>query len=222
LQLHDIDPKSLLYGEQEKLLVNRGILENELMVSKAKTVALPSNIVKGSEGGGGFGKKSSSSSSSSANKAAAKSHAKVLTKEGVVRIDNVLSPALADTIRQSVYTMRQESETLVQSGTLPSISRFADVLLKSNRCDMTIPIGLPWVANALSSILVDSPVGKVMEVLLGQDCILYELSSLMSDPGSQRQVVHPDTPYREEPVLYTCFVALQDIEMDMGELLTVL
>ena len=38
----------------------------------------------------------------------------------------------------------------------------------------------------------------------------------MSDPGSQRQVAHPDTPWQEEPVLYTCFVALQDITPDMG------
>jgi ectoine hydroxylase-related dioxygenase (phytanoyl-CoA dioxygenase family) len=48
---------------------------------------------------------------------------------------------------------------------------------------------------------------------------LYELSCMMSDPGSQRQVVHPDTPCasaNEDPVLYTCFVALQDVQLDMG------
>lgn len=41
----------------------------------------------------------------------------------------------------------------------------------------------------------------------------------MSDPNSDRQVVHPDTPCQsrnEEPVLYTCFIALQDISLDMG------
>jgi ectoine hydroxylase-related dioxygenase (phytanoyl-CoA dioxygenase family) len=52
--------------------------------------------------------------------------------------------------------------------------------------------------------------------LLGKDAILYELSCMMRDPNSQRQVVHPDTPHKEEAVLYTCFVALQDISIDMG------
>ena len=40
----------------------------------------------------------------------------------------------------------------------------------------------------------------------------------MSDPGSQRQVIHPDTPCVDGkgPVLYTCFIALQDVTLDMG------
>jgi hypothetical protein len=38
----------------------------------------------------------------------------------------------------------------------------------------------------------------------------------MSEPNSQPQVVHPDTPHKEEAILYTCFVALQDISIDMG------
>ena len=114
--------------------------------------------------------------------------------------------------------MRAESETLVRDGTLPSLARFANVLFKQNRCDMTIPIGPTWVANALESILVHSPVGMTFQNLLGKQAILYELSCMMSDPNSQRQVVHPDTPAHDDqqPLLYTCFVALQDITMDMG------
>jgi len=40
----------------------------------------------------------------------------------------------------------------------------------------------------------------------------------MSDVGSQRQVIHPDTPFIDGkgPVLYTCFIALQDVTLDMG------
>ena len=38
----------------------------------------------------------------------------------------------------------------------------------------------------------------------------------MSDPSSNRQVLHPDTPHKDEPVLFTCFIALQDISLDMG------
>ena len=44
----------------------------------------------------------------------------------------------------------------------------------------------------------------------------YELASLVSDPGSQRQVVHPDTPARSRRSLVTVFVALQDVAPEMG------
>jgi ectoine hydroxylase-related dioxygenase (phytanoyl-CoA dioxygenase family) len=62
-----------------------------------------------------------------------------------------------------------------------------------------------------------------MEELISPEAVLYELSCLISDPGSQRQNVHPDNPVIEqsnlsgnEPTLLTCFVALQDINLDMG------
>jgi hypothetical protein len=48
------------------------------------------------------------------------------------------------------------------------------------------------------------------------DFVRIDLSCLMSDAKSQRQVVHPNTPHQpqEEAILYTCFVALQDISIN--------
>ncbi|KAL3941696.1 MAG: hypothetical protein SGBAC_003976 [Bacillariaceae sp.] len=212
------------------MLVERGKYEGELLSKSAhQPVPLEGNVVKGASGGGGFGGGSgggSASSKKSVLKTQAKAHAKVLREQGVVRIDNVLSKDLADSIRERVYQMREGSEKLVQSGAIPSLARFADVLLKENRCDMTIPLGVEcdddddkveeWVPQALASVLVESPVGGTYQNLLGAKAILREWSCLMSDPSSNRQVLHPDTPYQEEPVLYTCFIALQDIDLDMG------
>ena len=47
---------------------------------------------------------------------------------------------------------------------------------------------------------------------------LYELAALISDPGSQRQPLHSDFPYREGEgaAIVVAFVALQDVEPDMG------
>ena len=39
---------------------------------------------------------------------------------------------------------------------------------------------------------------------------------MTSDPGSPRQPIHPDNSWTPTPVLYTAFVALQDIDADMG------
>lgn len=205
----EYDPSTLLYAEHEKLLVSRGELEANLMTIP---IPLQANVVKGSGGGGGFG----GGSKKSLLQSQAKAHAKVLHEQGVVRIDNVLSSAQADVLRETVYSLRKESEMLVEEGKISQKDRFADVLLTHNRRDMTLPIGPEWVADALASILLESPVGRTVENLLGKKALLREWSCLMSDPGSQRQVAHPDTPWQEEPVLYTCFVALQDITPDMG------
>jgi ectoine hydroxylase-related dioxygenase (phytanoyl-CoA dioxygenase family) len=98
------------------------------------------------------------------------------------------------------------------------------VLLKTNRCDLLLPLAQQPL-KALSEVVVENKgvMGHVIEIMLGKQAVLYELSSLISDPGSQRQVVHPDTPYggaggagQSEPVLFSAFVALQDVELDMG------
>jgi ectoine hydroxylase-related dioxygenase (phytanoyl-CoA dioxygenase family) len=197
-------------------------------MAEATATPLQAVVVKGTGGKGGFGGSTSSSSSSSTKskaslKTQAKALAKVLQEEGVVRVDNVLSTATADAVRSYVYERREESLQMLQNKQIEYHHRFADVLLRDNRCDMPIPLGCnnPCIDTALYEVLVDSPVAGIMTQLLTDQAVLYELSTLISDPGSQRQVVHPDTPYgastdSDVPVLYTCFIALQDITLDMG------
>jgi ectoine hydroxylase-related dioxygenase (phytanoyl-CoA dioxygenase family) len=50
----------------------------------------------------------------------------------------------------------------------------------------------------------------------GEKARLCEFAALVSDPGSARQPVHPDTNYRRDRCVVTSFVALQDVESDMG------
>jgi ectoine hydroxylase-related dioxygenase (phytanoyl-CoA dioxygenase family) len=54
--------------------------------------------------------------------------------------------------------------------------------------------------------------------IFGNGAILHELLRLMSNAGSLHQVIHPDMPYvnGRGPALITCFVALQDISVEMG------
>jgi len=220
----------LLYQEQEKMIVSRGIMEEELM-SKNKLITelvSPNIHVRGMGSAGGFGggggkvggakQKGRSNKKNVAWKTEAAEYAKILERDGVVRIDNVLSPTLTDQIRKYAYDLRLTSEQEVREGKVQPIQRFADVLLKTNRCDLTIPLGEEIVSDALNQVLRESPVGYTISNILSESAVLYELSCLMSDPGSQRQVMHPDTPFIQGkgPVLYTCFIALQDIHLDMG------
>jgi len=208
-----------LYEIQEDILVKRGVHEEGLMSNNYSP--LKAQKVKGSGSGGGFG----GGNRKAGFKLEAKSCAKVLEREGVVRIDGALSNDIADSMREFVINLRQTAEEEVNSGTARSIDRFANVLLRKNRCDLKIPLGSKEVNEALHHVLCKSPVRQTIEELLSPDAILYELSCLISDPGSQRQVVHPDNPCvikgenikdNNEPVLLTCFIALQDIDMTMG------
>jgi ectoine hydroxylase-related dioxygenase (phytanoyl-CoA dioxygenase family) len=227
----DQQPVVGLYEMQEKLIIDRGAFEEELMANQCTPIEANKPKIRGVGKSGGFGggtgggggASGGGKSSSAGLKAEGKAHAKVLQKEGVVRIDNVLSASVVDELGEFVYELKEQAEQDVASGAVKSIYRFANVLLKTNRCDLTMPLGPDIVTRALVDVFLKSPVRYTIENLLGKNAILYELSCLISYPGSQRQVVHPDTPYGasggladDEPVLYTCFIALQDISLDMG------
>lgn len=217
-------PSHGLYEVQEEMLVKRGIYEETLMAAAGNNGSpLKANKPKGVGGSQkGFGGGGSSNKSRFSDEA--KSHAAVLRKEGVVRIDNVLSANLADRMRDFVLALRVDSLEQVAAGTLKNSDRFADVLLKSNRCDLKIPLGYNGslenpAMEVLQHILCQSAVKDTIAASLTDQAVLYELSCLISDPGSQRQVIHPDNPYlpnREDPTLITCFIALQDVDVSMG------
>lgn len=44
-------------------------------------------------------------------------------------------------MRDYVYRLRQTSEEEIEAGTVKPIQRFADVLLRKDRCDLTISLG---------------------------------------------------------------------------------
>lgn len=237
----------LLYQVQEDMLVQRGMYEQELM-SRCLTRSLESPTVKKGVSGKkkGFGGGTSMGPSPISNKSnkslfatEAALYASILRTDGVVRIDNVLTDECADELLDFVTALRQTSLEQVAAG-MP-MNRFADVLLRSNRCDLKLPLGnIPSTSNekstkgtitllssspspvmkAMFDVLCHSALPETLEVAgLSKDAILHELSCMISDPGSQRQVIHPDTPYMataDHPTLLTCFIALQDIDESMG------
>lgn len=50
----------------------------------------------------------------------------------------------------------------------------------------------------------------------GEDPELWELAAAVSAPGAAPQVVHADTKFVADPCLFTAFVALQSVTIDMG------
>ena len=180
-----------------------------------------------------------------------------IREDGLVRIDNVLSGAKADELRDYLIDLRKRAKESVENGEIEdSQQRFADVLLNQNRCDLKIPLGPKPVHEALLDVLdedssdgtnkVASPslVRNVIEGVFdhycspsnptGSQASLWELNCFMSNSGARRQLVHADCVCLEgipgldhtdtnspsdpagEPILLTCFIALQDIDPSMG------
>ena len=180
-------------------------------------------------GFGGGGAKAPAKKKKGAKKGAAKKPAKasaaasrqsVLGRElkasGVVRIDGALSPETADALREFVDAERQICSAEVAAGKRAQTTRFANLVLLENRCDLLLPLHGPTLA-ALDELLGEgSTLGPLLEEVVGREARFNELACLISEPGSLQQPIHPDTPYTSTPPLYACFVALQDVDIEMG------
>ena len=70
---------------------------------------------------------------------------------------------------------------------------------------------------AVVAELLRGPAGDALEDLCGGlDAPLRECAAIVATPGAAPQPIHADTTWTEAPVLFTCFVALQDIPPELG------
>lgn len=207
-------------------LTERGILEEKLMNGNAG--GLLEEIVKKSNNK--KKKKKNDNDAAKQKRPSTAMFARTLSQDGVVRLNGSLSAATAAALREDILNRRDDAFAAVispmgkeQGSTKKEDWRnyFADVLLKRNRCDLLLPLkNNPHLQTALHEILVTSNVlSSVLQTATGgndNDATLYELSALISEPGSPRQPVHPDNPHQEHPPLLTAFIALQNITPPMG------
>jgi ectoine hydroxylase-related dioxygenase (phytanoyl-CoA dioxygenase family) len=151
----------------------------------------------------------------------------VIMDQGVARIDNRLSKATASSLLDFINQLLEDSlnpRTDIDNDNLyKQQTRFADVQGKHNRWDVLMPLEESTaVMQAMYELLLENKVlSETIQSILGPAPQLYELGSLISDPGSERQMLHADYNYQPDftPVLppaLTCFVALQDIHANMG------
>lgn len=153
-----------------------------------------------------------------------------LRRDGVVRANQVLTPDLCDQCLENINTRLDSSDH--SGGESPqnendnddhadvtSNAGYGNVFSRKNRYDMYLrPSGISL--EALQAMLGrGSQLGELFHDLLPESPevgVFHEFSSLISDPGADRQPLHPDAPYAENAPLWTVFCALQDVEIDMG------
>ena len=233
--------KFAMYGfdaDQMDALVQRGELEAALM---REALPLEAPDVEAPTANGGAvakrgGTKKGRNKAPKPTSIQARSR-QALLDDGVVRINYVLSAATAGLLRSELLIRRDKAYAAIENEGADWREDFADVLLKSNRCDLLLPLkGSPTVQRALRELLFgtaaphnlestgrrrssgsssssssssSSTLYAVLCAAFGEDAILYELAALISTPGAPRQPVHPDNPHQDQPPLLTCFVALQ-------------
>jgi hypothetical protein len=155
------------------------------------------------------------------------SYGAVIMDQGVARINNRLSSGTAASLLEFINQLLKDSlnprPNIDDENLYKQQTRFADVQGKHNRWDMLLPLeDSNAVMQAMSELLLENKVlSETIQSILGPAPQLYELGSLISDPGSERQMLHADYNYQPDftPVLppaLTCFVALQDVDANMG------
>lgn len=158
---------------------------------------------------------------------------KLLEREGCVGVPEALTLKTAATLRAFIESERDVAMAEVEAGAIPFEARFGGVNCRGQglfgtRQDLYLPVDAAPVRAALNEFF--TRLRPLLEPLVGVDATLHEISSLVADPGAPRQCIHADTivlpcpqyPKSSMAPLYTCFIALQDVEDAMGPTLFLL
>jgi hypothetical protein len=209
-------------------MLRRALVEQTLLQSKKKqpkSLEAPKLKIPPPKSGTGF-----ANTDSSMNKATrlATEQAKVIHRDGVVRIDNALSTEVADKLRQYLLDQQQVAQAATELDPSKSKLFYGVEQSRKNRCDMHLSLLRGGVdgkgdevehilANALKELLgTNGTLRAIYENLVTTDGEFYELAGIITNPGSYRQTIHPDLPYQKEAPLSVVFLALQDVTEEMG------
>jgi hypothetical protein len=141
---------------------------------------------------------------------------RALQDVGCVKLESVLDASFADEMLAHINTtleseISSDNQECCRQG-------FGNVLERKNRYDMYLTNTTPVVQSCLVDLLQKSkPLGDLFHNMFdGIPAPFHELSGLISDPGSPSQPLHPDSKWTDTPILFTVFVALQDVDLRMG------
>jgi len=141
---------------------------------------------------------------------------------GLTRVGRVLSRRTAERLRDFVHSYFEDVMSRIQYGLDDKKDHLGKTLYAEQRFDLLLPIE-GAVLVALHEVVAN--LGDCLKELVTPEAELVELAALVSEPGSARQRMHPDTmvPYGVEararqtrPPILTVFVALQDVDLAMG------
>lgn len=221
----------LLYQDQQEAMARRAIREEELLSEvKQPTELLAPKLKPGRlKSGTGF----ANAAPMSKTKLLAAEQAKVIKRDGLLRINNALSPEASDKLRQHLLDQQQIAKEETQKDPRASKVYYGVEQARKSRCDMHLSLSRGGIqtssattssatddhilADALAELLSsDGTLQPIYEALVSNQGEFYELAGIITNPGSHRQMIHPDLPHQKTPPLYVIFLALQDVTEEMG------
>ncbi|KAL3906464.1 MAG: hypothetical protein SGARI_003997, partial [Bacillariaceae sp.] len=221
----------LLYQDQQEAMLRRALREEELLSEKTVPKELVAAKVKASPPKSGTGFANNQAMDVSTRIAA--EQVKIMKRDGVLRIDSALSPESSDKLRE--YLLQQQVIVDQETENNPRTSKlyYGVEQSRKNRCDMHLSLLREGIqptetsedaidqghvlADALQELLSsEGTLQPVYEALVTQAGEFYELAGIITNPGSNRQMIHPDLPFQDDAPLYVIFLALQDVTTDMG------
>jgi hypothetical protein len=218
--------QDLLYQDQQEALLRQAVHEQELLTrKKPKELKAPKIKPGAAKAGTGFG-----GAKVDPKQRVAEQQAEILNRDGVLRINNVLSEETADKFRE--YVLKQQATAAAETERDPSLSQayYGVENERKNRCDLQLSLlrggygageGKEFdshpLADALQELLgADGSLRPIYEHLVTPTGELYELATVITDPGSMQQTVHADLPFKPIAPIYVIFLALQDVNEHMG------
>lgn len=229
----------LLYADQQGARARRASEEKELLERgkrKVRPLKAPKIKAKPIKAGSGFGKASGPAKVNddrSPRERLGAAQAEMVARDGVLRIDRALSGEAADLLREHVLRERDRAESATSStdgvGDFDNLSRqlYGVENRRKERCDLLLSLVVDSeggeggktgaVISALDELLgSEGTLLPIYEELVTSEGELYEFASVITNPGADRQQIHPDLPFRVEAPLYVVFLALQDVTEAMG------
>jgi len=140
--------------------------------------------------------------------------AEALCEEGVVYVPNAVSTTTAAALRTLCEITLQSKLDAVASGEASYGACFGTVRARTARHDLKLGLE-PTISDALAEAL-DTLGPLLSSALECDDPFLAALGAVGSCQGAPRQLMHADTRCFESPELMTAFIALQDIDEEMG------
>lgn len=232
--------RDLLYQDQQDAMLRRALHEQHLLSKngKIKELLAPKLVPAKTKSGTGFGGSNKANMDPLARMAS--EQAAAVRRDGVIRINGVISDGTADNLR--AYVLDQQRIAAIETERDVSTSRtyYGVENRRKGRCDLQLSLLREGFAaylddddddnnsdaarpstfalgDALQEMLgSDGTLQRLYENLVTLDGELYELAAVITDKGSNRQMVHPDLPYQELAPLYVIFLALQDVTEGMG------
>ena len=152
--------------------------------------------------------------------------AKELAKDGVIRIDNAVGADTCDRLRNHILRQQQLADIATSKNIESSEAYYGVENRRKNRCDLLLSLvpneedkdhDCNVILDTLQEVLgAKGSLRPIYEELVSNQGEFYEFAGIITNPGSDRQQIHPDLPHREEAPLYVIFLALQDITLPMG------